>query len=269
MKLEHIVRSPTGDRKPIPVLLLHGAWHGAWCYDQWLDDFAAHGYETHAFSLPGHGGSESDRLLNLYGMGDYVAALTEIVAGITPTPFVVGHSMGGYILQWYLRLPTAQTLPGGVLLASIPTVGAVPFYVSEFIKNPPLMLLAGLTLNLKLLVNTRERFAQSFLAPESADIADRYYQKVQNESARVALEVATPILNSHRIKTPILVVAGEKDTVFPLPRQQRTAKAYNAELYIAKNQGHDLMIERDNSGTAAAIREWFERQTAERKSEKG
>ncbi len=44
MNLEHIVRKPTGTARPTPVLFLHGAWHGAWCYDLWLDDFAAHGY---------------------------------------------------------------------------------------------------------------------------------------------------------------------------------------------------------------------------------
>src|SRR4051794_8679725 len=75
MSLEHIVRTPTGgERKPTPVLLLHGAWHGAWCYDLWLDDFAAHGYEAHAMSLPAHGKSSKDRPMPLYSLNAYVKA---------------------------------------------------------------------------------------------------------------------------------------------------------------------------------------------------
>ncbi len=43
MDLEHTIRTPVGEGKTIPLLLLHGGWHGAWCYDLWLDDFAAMG----------------------------------------------------------------------------------------------------------------------------------------------------------------------------------------------------------------------------------
>src|SRR5579864_5422161 len=112
MQLEHYVKMPLGLRQPIPVLLLHGAWHAAWCYDLWLDDFAAHGYETHTMSLPAHGKSGRTKALNRYSIQDYVNALHEVVLQINPTPFVIGHSLGGFILQQYLK---THTLPAGVL----------------------------------------------------------------------------------------------------------------------------------------------------------
>ena len=41
-----------------PVLLLHGAWHGAWCWEgNYLDYFADAGHETWAMDLSGHGES--------------------------------------------------------------------------------------------------------------------------------------------------------------------------------------------------------------------
>src|SRR6185295_17162783 len=109
-------RAPLVDRKPVPVLLLHGAWHGAWCYDLWLEDFAAYGYEAHAMSLPAHGGSPAGRNINLYSTRDYVKALGSVIDAITPTPIVIAHSMGGAVLQHYLR---DHSLPGVVMLTPI------------------------------------------------------------------------------------------------------------------------------------------------------
>src|SRR5437868_10348151 len=103
MQLEHNIKQPVGERKPNPIVLLHGAWHAAWAYDLWMDDFAAHGYETHSFSLPAHGKSAAERSIHLYGIGAYVDALAQIVNSITPKPYVVAHSLGGYVLQRYLQ----------------------------------------------------------------------------------------------------------------------------------------------------------------------
>ena len=36
-------------------VLVHGAWHGAWCYDALARDLAAAGHEVDTFDLPGHG----------------------------------------------------------------------------------------------------------------------------------------------------------------------------------------------------------------------
>jgi pimeloyl-ACP methyl ester carboxylesterase len=44
--------------RPTPLLFVHGAWHGAWCWDEYfLDFFAGRGYRALAVSLRGHGNS--------------------------------------------------------------------------------------------------------------------------------------------------------------------------------------------------------------------
>lgn len=59
MQLEIISRKPASSARPTPLLFVHGAWHAAWCWAEYfLDYFAAHGYESSALSLRGHGGSE-------------------------------------------------------------------------------------------------------------------------------------------------------------------------------------------------------------------
>jgi pimeloyl-ACP methyl ester carboxylesterase len=73
------------------VVLVHGAWHGAWCWTPVVDRLVAAGVPTVAIDLPGHG--DDDRpLTDLHGHGDAVRAALEAVDG----PVVlVGHSFGG------------------------------------------------------------------------------------------------------------------------------------------------------------------------------
>jgi pimeloyl-ACP methyl ester carboxylesterase len=257
MQLEHNIKQPTGDRKPTPVLLLHGAWHGAWAYDLWMDEFAARGYETHSMSLPGHGKSSQDRHINLYSMRDYVQALDTIVREISPTPFVVGHSMGGMVLQQYLK---THQLPGAVLLASIPVFGALPSLL-RYIRHHPLRFLVGqLTLNLRYLVNTPELAGEIFLTEGATMTPEQLNARLEHESFRGAIEYIFLLRGDpRRVKTPLLVVAGDRDGLFPTSEEKRTAEAYGAEFLLVKDQGHNLMIERDYRQVAASICDWFDR----------
>ena len=38
-----------------PVLLIHGAWHGPWTWEEWIPLLREHGYEAEAVTLRGHG----------------------------------------------------------------------------------------------------------------------------------------------------------------------------------------------------------------------
>ena len=49
----HVVRrEPRGTPHPTPVLFVHGAWHGAWCWEEhFLDFFADRGHRVAACLL--------------------------------------------------------------------------------------------------------------------------------------------------------------------------------------------------------------------------
>jgi pimeloyl-ACP methyl ester carboxylesterase len=56
--LEVIDKGSCTDAHPVPLLFVHGGWHGAWCWDDhFLDFFADAGYRAVAVSLRGHGTS--------------------------------------------------------------------------------------------------------------------------------------------------------------------------------------------------------------------
>ena len=50
-----IEKCPSRDSQKPPLLFVHGAYHGAWCWDEhFLDFFAAKGYRSVAVTLRGH-----------------------------------------------------------------------------------------------------------------------------------------------------------------------------------------------------------------------
>ncbi len=74
-------------------VLVHGAWHGAWCWEKVVPLLEAEGHRVDAVDLPGHGSNPSDVAgMTLDAYGRAVAARVE-AAG--EQVVLVGHSMGG------------------------------------------------------------------------------------------------------------------------------------------------------------------------------
>lgn len=79
---------------PATLILVHGAWHGAWCWAGMQGDLDRKGIPSLAVDLPGHGASPLP-LSDLYGD----AALVHQVAARIDGPVVlVGHSYGGAVI---------------------------------------------------------------------------------------------------------------------------------------------------------------------------
>jgi pimeloyl-ACP methyl ester carboxylesterase len=75
-------------------VLVHGAWHGAWCWDGVADDLRAAGHEVEAFDLPGHGEDATPH--EEVTLERYAQRTAEVLAGGEPA-VLVGHSMGGVV----------------------------------------------------------------------------------------------------------------------------------------------------------------------------
>src|SRR5690349_18882218 len=119
--LEVISKGSVSPAHPVPLLFVHGAWHAAWCWDEhFLTYFADKGYRAAAVSFRGHGNSSTDKALRACTVADYVADVRAAADTLDTPPVVIGHSMGGLIVQKYLECNEA---PAGVLMASIPPHG--------------------------------------------------------------------------------------------------------------------------------------------------
>lgn len=74
-------------------LLVHGSWHGAWCWARLLPALRARGHEAVAIDLPAHG---ADRTApSRTGLLAYARAIHDAAATLPEKPLVVGHSMAG------------------------------------------------------------------------------------------------------------------------------------------------------------------------------
>jgi|TARA_B110000238_G_scaffold129445_1_gene139743 pimeloyl-ACP methyl ester carboxylesterase len=78
-----------------PVVLVHGAWHGAWCWATFQAELDRRGITSYAIDLPGHGTS----LEPLGGLDQDAAHLATILDHLDLTDAVlVGHSYGGAVI---------------------------------------------------------------------------------------------------------------------------------------------------------------------------
>ena len=122
-QLEVLSCEPQTRRHATPLLFVHGAFAGAWVWDEhFLPWFAAQGYSAHAVSLRGHGGSAGHERIDWYSIHDYVEDVAEVVADLAAAPVLIGHSMGGFVVQKYLE---RHAVPAAVLMCSVPPQGLV------------------------------------------------------------------------------------------------------------------------------------------------
>jgi pimeloyl-ACP methyl ester carboxylesterase len=85
--------------KSVRFILVHGAWHGAWCWYKVLPRLRALGHRAEAIDLPGHGADRTPA--SRVGFEDYVARVgAALDARVDPAPAIlVGHSMGGLVIS--------------------------------------------------------------------------------------------------------------------------------------------------------------------------
>jgi len=48
-----------------PILFIHGAWHGAWCWEPLMAYMSRQGFDCYALNLPGHGSRITEGVVGL------------------------------------------------------------------------------------------------------------------------------------------------------------------------------------------------------------
>lgn len=257
MYLEVITSEPQSQAaRPTPLLFIHGAWHGAWCWtDHFLPYFSQHGYTSHAFDLRGHGKSEGAQRLRWTAIAHYVADVEQVIRQMDQPPVLIGHSMGGLVVQKFLE---RHELPAAVLLASVPTRGVLRTTLNLAARHPLAFLKANATMKLYPIVETPQLTREAFFSegiPEER--LQTHYARIQNEAYRAFLDmIVFSLPRPARIKTPVLVLGGEKDTIFNRKEVEATARAYHTQATFF-NMAHDMMLEDGWQDVADHILRWL------------
>lgn len=256
MKLETITRTPANQKYKTPLLFVHGMWHGAWCWDEFfLPFFADAGYHVTALSLRGHAGSEGK--ITGSSIMDYVQDVEEVAKTLPTPPVLVGHSMGGFIVQKFLERNTA---PAGVLLASAPPYGVWNGTWLVF-KHSPLTLLKILTrFRLQPVVETPESARWAFFSEDMPrEQLLKYHAKMNDESFRMYLDLlGLNLVRTKKVKIPLLVLGAKDDTVISNGDVEKTARAYATTAEMFPHMAHDMMLEKGWQAVAERIAKWLE-----------
>jgi len=243
MRLEIISRLPKSNPRATPLLFIHGAWHGAWCWEEnFLDYFAQRGYAAYAFDLRGHGKSEGRAQLRWTRIADYVADVAQVASGLTTPPVMIGHSMGGLVAQKYLE---AHAAPAGILLASVPPTGVLRTTLRILRLHPIEFLRANLTLSLYPIVGTPALAREAFFSAAMPDAQVRGYSaRLQDESYLGFLDMlAFALPRPRRVRAPLLVLGAADDNIFSPDQVHATARAYSTDAIIFPKMAHDMMLD--------------------------
>jgi pimeloyl-ACP methyl ester carboxylesterase len=85
-------------------VLVHGAFHGAWCWERVTSELEARGHTAEVFDLPGAG--EDPTPLADVTLDAYAERICEVLGGTGQPAVLVAHSMGGVaITQAAARCP--------------------------------------------------------------------------------------------------------------------------------------------------------------------
>lgn len=74
-------------------VLVHGAFHGAWCWTKLVPELERRGHRAVAFDLPG--GGEDKTPIEQITLESYVTRITDTVSRQPEPVMLVGHSLGG------------------------------------------------------------------------------------------------------------------------------------------------------------------------------
>lgn len=78
-------------------LLIHGAWHGAWCWNKIIPLLEKQGHKVIAPELPGHGKDKTP--VADVSLKSYTDCVCGILDSLEESVILVGHSMGGFIMS--------------------------------------------------------------------------------------------------------------------------------------------------------------------------
>lgn len=248
------------------IVMVHGMWGGDWCWRFFKSYFEARGYVCHTPVLRHHDidpKTSPPKELGTTGLMDYVEDLEAYIQTFDEKPILMGHSMGGLLVQLLAAKGLAQA---SVLLAPAPPAGihciswpAIKTFFSIFSQwgfwNKPHRISFKATAYG--LLHQLPEFRQK-----------KEYQKLVYDSGRAFFQMGLwPLdpdrasrVDETRITCPILIAAGSKDRITPASVLRNLTEKYRhvATFKEFETRSHWLIGEDNWEEVAAHVLSWLE-----------
>jgi len=256
-----IIESHPSTATKAPILFIHGANMSSWCWDEhYMSFFTALGHPCYAISLRGHGNSGGQQQLASFGIADYVDDVQRAIDEIGTPPILIGHSLGGLVIQKYIE---HNTVPACVLLAPIPVGGLLPPIIDLAMYNPSLYTQFNLVQLFGTWASALDITRKSIFSGHVSDeLVIRYCTQMQPESPKALLDslwLGLPCQNNPQ-KIPMLALAADEDCFFRPSHIKETAEANNADYINIDSTSHMMMLDSQWHVSATAIQDWLAKQ---------
>lgn len=216
----HTATAPPPPVNSRTVVFVHGMYMTPLCWQAWEGYFRERGYKTLAPAWPLHDApiaaqrqGHPSQQLGALTLDQILASYRSLLGGLPEKPILIGHSMGGLVVQLLL----AEGLGvAGVAIDSAPPKGLLSFNWS-FVKSnwPVLTPSADLGTPIEL---TFSQFQYAFANGLSeAEQGAAFAKYVVPESRRVGKGPTTDVakIDYGKPRPPLLLVAGENDHIIP------------------------------------------------------
>ena len=233
------------------VVFIHGMYLNGQSWQQWVERFTAAGFTCSAPSWPYHDGdpktlrSVIDPQLGDLTFGAVTDHLKGIIDELPERPFLVGHSIGGLLVQ---RLASDGYARAGVAISSAPPQGVISFSPHFLRANfPHINPLAGN----KPVLMTHERFHYAFantLSRADSDAAFEAYVVPESRNVPRSTLTSQGAVDMSRPHVPLLFVAGDSDHLTPASMVAANVRRYagsegTVELVRLSRRSHLLCNE--------------------------
>lgn len=263
MNLEILSRKQNSPSSKPPLLFVHGAYVGAWCWEEnFLDWFAVRGYEAHAVSLRGHGESHGRERLNDFGLADYAEDVARAAADLPRPPVLIGHSMGALVVQKVLE--KSVQAPAMILASPVPSYGLLPSSFTLAFTKPALFA------SLNTVASGGRASPEAlgtvlFAEPPEPAVLEKTYRRMQRESRRAMLDMSGWSLPNPWFawgaggarRPPTLVLGAGRDALISAHEAQATARLLGADYKLLPQLGHAVMLDAGWESAAQEIADWL------------
>jgi pimeloyl-ACP methyl ester carboxylesterase len=219
------------------IVLIHGMFMTPLCWEHWIDRYQSKGYRCIAPPWPGRDQpietqrkNHPDAELGKLKLSQIVEHLAGVIKSLDEKPVLIGHSMGGLVVQLLLQRDLAVA---GVAIDPAPPMGvfttAWSFLKSNF---PAITPFAPVTQPVQMsFEHFQYAFVNTLSETEQRAAYDRY---VVPESRGVPTQSLTSVgrVDFKKPHVPLLITAGERDHIIPASLNKTNYNKYKASSSV-------------------------------------
>lgn len=221
------------------AILIHGMFMNPLCWEQWVPYLAARGIDAQCPAWPLHDASPAeqrqrhpDPALGKLTLQEVVETMAAVVRAQQEPPVLIGHSMGGLVVQLLLQEGLGSC---GVVIDSAPAKGVLSLKWS-FLKSNWSVVSPFVNAQEAFLPSV-EDFRYSFCHTLDLESAKRVYEKYVVPESRLVGRAPTSTaaaIDFKKARAPLLFLSGELDHIIPASLNRSNAAKYRPEAGVTE-----------------------------------